>query len=211
VTAVAEDILDSTALDAAKSADVLLGCVDNHGARLTLNHLAVRYLIPFLDAGTGARMGADGRPAQVGGQVQLVVPGRGCLECRGFIDPTRAAFDLAPPEVQQYERDHGYGTDEIAPSVVFLNGVVASMQVAEVARLLSGDSRQPSLIMYDALAQKAFTVSTGPGDSCPTCGVHGVVGVGDLSPLYRATASAETVVPTRLATVGASSAGPDPD
>ncbi|WP_166658508.1 ThiF family adenylyltransferase [Kribbella sp. VKM Ac-2571] len=215
VVAIAEDILSPAALDRAKSADVLLGCVDNHGARLTLNHLAIRYLVPLLDAGTGARMGADGRPAQVGGQVQLVVPGRGCLECRGFIDPNRAAFDLASPEVQQYERDLGYGTEEIAPSVIFLNGVVASMQVAEVARLLagprSGQGRQVSLIMYDALAQKSITAGTSTGADCPTCGPSGVVGVGDLAPLHRATASGRSGVPSRFEAVGASGAGTDPD
>jgi molybdopterin/thiamine biosynthesis adenylyltransferase len=211
VTAIAADVLSPKALDHAKDADLVLGCVDNHGARLTLNHLAIRYLVPLLDAGTGARLAADGRPTQLGGQVQLVVPGRGCMECRGFIDPTRAAFDLAPPDVQQYEREHGYGTEEIAPSVIFLNGVVASMQVAEVARLLGGRGPQTSLIVYDAIAQKAFPVTTKPERDCPTCGVDGVKGVGDLSPLHRAESQIDNSLPARSQVVGAGSAGTDPN
>ncbi|WP_165956482.1 HesA/MoeB/ThiF family protein [Kribbella antibiotica] len=209
VTAIPEDVLTARALEHAKVADLVLGCVDNHGARLTLNHLAIRYLIPLLDAGTGARLASDGRPTQLGGQVQLVAPGRGCLECRGFIDPTRAAFDLATPEVQQYERDHGYGTKEIAPAVIFLNGVVASIQVAEVARLLGSQGSQASLIVYDAIAQRTFPVTTRPEPSCPTCGEDGVIGVGDLSPLHRAEAQTDESLPTRSQVVGAGSAGTD--
>ena len=112
VTAVAAPLLDSAALHHAKAADLLLGCVDTHGARLSLNHLSIRYLIPLIDAGTGARLGTDSVAAKLGGQVQVVAPGVGCLECRGFIHPQRAAYDLAPPELQEYERDHGYGTEE---------------------------------------------------------------------------------------------------
>ena len=64
VTAVAAPLLDSSALDHAKAADLLLGCVDGHGARLSLNHLSIRYLIPLIDAGTGAR---PGYPTVLGG------------------------------------------------------------------------------------------------------------------------------------------------
>ncbi len=80
VTAVAAPLLDSGALNHAKTADLLLGCVDGHGARLSLNHLSIRYLIPLIDAGTGARLGTDSLAARLGGQVQVVAPGVGCLE-----------------------------------------------------------------------------------------------------------------------------------
>ncbi|MGH7928982.1 MAG: HesA/MoeB/ThiF family protein [Candidatus Binatia bacterium] len=203
VTAVAARILDSEALDHAKSVDLLLGCVDNHGARLTLNHLAVRYLIPLIDAGTGTRLESEGVSSRMGGQVQLVAPGVGCLECRGFIDPQRAAFDLAPADVQEYERAHGYGTEEAAPSVIFLNGVVASMQVAEAVRLLGGTlntaQSTPRLIMYDAGAQSAFVASLSASPDCATCGLDGVTGVADLAPLCPATS---TVGPKIAATIG---------
>jgi len=160
VSAVHAPLLASEALDEAKGVDLLLGCVDSNGARLALNHLAIRYLIPYLDAGTGVRLGEDSVPSSVGGQVQLVAPGVGCLECRGFINPRRAAFDLATPEMQEYERSHGYGTQETAPSVVFLNGVMASMQVAEAVRLLTaswgGGEGCPRMVLYDAPHAKSI-------------------------------------------------------
>lgn len=211
VTAVAAPLLDSGALNHAKSADLLLGCVDGHGARLSLNHLSVRYLIPLIDAGAGARLGTGSLAARLGGQVQVVAPGVGCLECRGFIHPQRAAYDLAPPEVQEYERDHGYGTEEAAPSVIFLNGVVASMQVAEAARIFAAASGHkvvtPKLVVYDAQAQRTFPAAVRHSPECATCGSHGVVGVADLAPLQAAPTTGSAFAPASLELAGAEHAG----
>ncbi|MGH3990591.1 MAG: HesA/MoeB/ThiF family protein, partial [Pseudonocardiaceae bacterium] len=207
VTAVAAPLLDSGALNHAKAADLLLGCVDGHGARLSLNHLSVRYLIPLIDAGAGARIETDGLAGRLGGQVQVVAPGIGCLECRGFINPQRAAYDLAPPEVQEYERDHGYGTEEAAPSVIFLNGVVASIQVAETVRILGVGPGQkyvtPKLVVYDAQAQRTFPAAVRHSPECATCGSHGVVGVADLAPLQAAPTTGPAFAPASLDLAGA--------
>lgn len=202
VTAVPAPLLDNLALDHAKGTDLLLGCVDGHGARLSLNHLSIRYLIPFIDAGTGARLGTDDIPAKLGGQVQVVAPGIGCLECRGFIHAQRAAYDLAPPAVQEYERAHGYGTEEPQPSVIFLNGVVASMQIAAAARVLSAGSGHehvtPNLVVYDALTQRTFPAAVSYSPECATCGTYGVVGVADLGPLQAAPTAGPAFAPASL-------------
>lgn len=203
VTAVAAPLLDSVALHQAKAADLLLGCVDGHGARLSLNHLSIRYLIPLIDAGTGARLGTDSSTAKLGGQVQVVAPGLGCLECRGFIHAQRAAYDLAPPAVQEYERAHGYGTDEAMPSVIFLNGVVASMQVALAVRILSARPDEyvaPKLVVYDAQVQRAFPAVVEYSPECATCGIDGVVGVADLAPLRAAPTAGPLFAPASLVT-----------
>lgn len=214
-TAMALSIFENAALAHAKSADVIMGCVDNHGARLMLNHLSVRYVIPLLDAGTGARLASDSSEARVGGQVQLVAPGTGCLECRGFIDARRAAFDLASPDFQEYERAHGYGTDDPAPSVVFLNGVVASVQVAELVRLITAggdDSSANSIVVYDALAKRMFAASSRAPADCVTCGADGAVGVADMSPLHQSASSSVMLQEgMNLSSVGVPSAGTDTD
>jgi molybdopterin/thiamine biosynthesis adenylyltransferase len=197
--------LDSAALDHAKSADLLMGCVDGHGARLSLNHLSIRYVIPLIDAGSGARPGTDDLAGKLGGQVQVVAPGFGCLECRGFIHAQRAAFDLAPPAVQEYERAHGYGTEEAAPSVIFLNGAVASMQVALAVRALSVGSEHapgtPKLVIYDAQSQRAFPAAVSYSPECATCGIDGVTGVGDLAPLRAAPTEGAVFAPASLSLV----------
>jgi molybdopterin/thiamine biosynthesis adenylyltransferase len=190
VTTVRAPLLDERALAAAKMADVLLGCVDNHGARLVLNQLAMRYLIPLVDGGSGIRLAGEREPLVIGGQMQLVVPGAGCLECRGSIDARRAAFDLAPPECQAEERSHGYGLDGPAPSVIALNGVIASLQVAEVLFLLAPDPDRSMgcshVSRYNALARQLIPMRAHAAPGCPTCSPEGVLGVGDLAPLGAA-------------------------
>jgi molybdopterin/thiamine biosynthesis adenylyltransferase len=191
VTSIVASILADDALVVAKQGDLLLGCVDNHGARLVLNHLAVQYVIPLLDAGTGARLDSKGALTHAGGQVQAVLPGLGCLLCRGFIDTRQAAFDLAPAHVRQREIDHGYGTLEPAPSVVYLNGIVASLQVTEAVKLLSGTildalSSRQAITRYDMLGQSLLRATVTESDTCPTCGPDGVAGLADLSPLQSA-------------------------
>ena len=191
VTPIPAPILHDDAVLAAKQGDLLLGCVDNHGARLVVNQLAVQYVIPLLDAGTGARLDDGKTLTHAGGQVQAVLPGLGCLVCRGFIDMRQAAFDLAPPHVRQREIHHGYGTQEPAPSVVFLNGVVASLQVAEAVKLLAGEPLGASdsklaITRYDLLGQRMMRAAVTESDTCPTCGPDGVVALADLSPLEAA-------------------------
>lgn len=185
-------ILEPDALFGAIGADLILGCVDSHGARLVLNHLAVQHRLPYVDAGTGVRLPGEGEAAssvRFGGQVQTVLPGLGCLECRGFIDPQRAAFDLAPPELQAYERERGYGTHAVAPAVVHLNGTVASVQVGVAVQLLAGDSlpAQPPLLLYNGANQSMVGAESQANPDCPTCSDDGLSALGDLSPLYQAT------------------------
>lgn len=202
LTSIPASVLTDDALQAAKEADLLLGCVDSHGARLVMNQLAVQYVIPYIDAGSGARLEAD-ELTHAGGQVQLVLPGLGCLECRGFIDVKEAAFDLAPPHVRQRELDHGYGTRDPAPSVVFLNGVVASLQVAQAVSLLGGIATRPhgsnptAITLYDLLRQSLTRATVEGVDNCPTCGSDGVTALADLSPLQAAT-TAPAVLPPMI-------------
>jgi molybdopterin-synthase adenylyltransferase len=192
VIPIAASILDEKALQAAKSADILVGCVDSHGARLVLNQLAVQYLIPLIDGGTGVRLDSQGCVTHAGGQIQVVLPGLGCLACRGFIDARQAALDLAPAHVRQREHEHGYGTGEAVPSVIFLNGVVASLQVSEAVKLLSGTvgvkpySPMSAIIFYNLLSQSMMRATATASDNCPVCGLDGVSGLADLSPLHMA-------------------------
>lgn len=202
VEALPLSILDEAALTYAKGADILVGCVDSHGARMILNQLAVRYLIPLVDGGSGIKRLTDSSPLKAGGQVQVVLPNLGCLECRGFIDARRAAFDLASPERQAEERAHGYGLHTPAPAVIFLNGVIGSLQVGEVVSLLTGLGVQtprpvPPIGLYDAFERSLLAVDPQASPECLTCGEEGVPGIGDLAPIRRAT-DAESGAPIPL-------------
>jgi molybdopterin/thiamine biosynthesis adenylyltransferase len=187
------DRSDQQAIAFARSADVIAGCVDNDGARLILNQIAVRYLIPLVDGGSGIHLDAHSQVQAAGGQVQRVLPGAGCLECRGYINPQRVHFDLAPEAFQTKARAHGYGTDAVAPSVIYLNGIVASQQVAEIVSLLSEveltTEAQPPLMVYNALQRKLTPIHAQADPACPTCGLEGLSGIGDFAPITFATST----------------------
>ncbi len=139
-------------------------------------------------------------PLSPGGQVQVVVPGIGCLECRGFINPRRAAYDLAPKQLQEEEQAHGYGTTETAPSVISLNGVIASAQTTEVLLLLAGTHVQiptpvPPMGLYNAYERSMLAVTFHASPTCPTCGEEGFLAVGDRAPLRPAMSLASTSAP----------------
>ncbi|HEX7737976.1 MAG TPA: ThiF family adenylyltransferase [Ktedonobacteraceae bacterium] len=178
---------DHRAIDFARGADVLVGCVDNDGARLILNQLAIRYLLPLVDGGSGIHLDEHARLQAIGGQVQRILPGGGCLECRGYINPQRAHFDLAPRTFQTQARAHGYGTNDAAPAVIYLNGIIASQQVAEIVYLLAETpltmEHHPQLVVYDALRRKMMPIHVESDPACPTCGLDGLTAVGDFAPI----------------------------
>jgi len=201
VDALACALLDDAALDLVKGADILAGCVDNHGARMVLNQLAIRYLIPLVDGGSGLKQLTQDAPLMAGGQVQTVVPGLGCLECRGFIDMRRATFDLAPPKLREEEIAHGYGLQAPAPAVISLNGLIGSVLVNEIMLLLASDSAalarsRPPISVYSAFQRSLVAMEPHDFPACPTCGNDGVLGLGDLAPVRRATDLNGREIPT---------------
>jgi molybdopterin-synthase adenylyltransferase len=139
VDALPYDLRDPRSLDALKGADVIFGCVDNDGARLILNELAVAYSIPYFDLGVGIDAPAS-LLDEIGGRFAAIVPSGPCLFCMDEIDRVEARYHLASRAEQQYARDNGYitGVDIPAPSVVSLNGTIASIAVNEFALYLTG-------------------------------------------------------------------------
>ena len=80
----AYSVSDSRILPAAREADVLITAVDDDGARWAAAHLAVLYLKPMLDVGTGVLATESGEPL-LGADIRWIVPGEGCLLCMGGV------------------------------------------------------------------------------------------------------------------------------
>jgi molybdopterin/thiamine biosynthesis adenylyltransferase len=82
-------------LDAVLSADVIMGCTDQHSSRLTVADVAARYLIPAIDCG-GLIEGNDG--VVTGQLVQIVrfLADDPCPRCRGMISETRLQQEMLP-------------------------------------------------------------------------------------------------------------------
>lgn len=133
------------ALQALREVDLLIGAVDNDGARLILNELARAYDVPYLDAAVGISV-IDERVLEAGARVILVRPGDPCLLCYGELDLAEARTALASSAERERARARGYisGLDVPAPSVVSLNAAAAAAVVNELSVWISG-LREPVL------------------------------------------------------------------
>ena len=107
--------------------DVIFGCVDNDGARVVLNEIALAYDIPFFDLGVGIEA-KEGHVEAAGGRLATVLPGGPCLYCMNQIDTDEARYWLSTEEQREFMRRQGYvaGMNIAAPSVVALNAALAA-------------------------------------------------------------------------------------
>lgn len=169
-------------VDALKTCDVLFGCTDSHGSRLLLNTFAIQYMLPYIDIGVGLNTDSDGKITESGGQYRVVMPDGYCLECIRAINPAQAADDLLPPDQRQRRQEHGYiPTEDIhAPSVVFLNGTLASMAVGEFLNLLTAYRPPQRLVYYFLHNHGTLSIQAERRHDCAVCGANGRLAMGDL-------------------------------
>lgn len=162
-------------------ADLVVGCTDNLTSRLVLNRLAHQYYLPLLDLGVDVQLREDdpSRVRAIGGRVMLVSPDGPCLGCLGVLDPEVLAREAGVAAPNGYLRGH----DEPAPSVISFNGVVASLAVSEILRLVTGyaDRPEPVYHRYDGVRGLVRAYALRAEQACETC--REVRGAGDALPL----------------------------
>lgn len=146
VTTVGGVIGDPEAQHAVRGCTVVFGCVDNDAARLELTELCSRQAIPLVDAATDVHQ--EGAIAY-GGRV-LFSRGQGCPVCTNQLD-TRGVARGQMSEAEREVDDQLYGVDrsqleEVGPSVVSVNGLVASLAVTEFMVWATG-LRSPNLML----------------------------------------------------------------
>jgi molybdopterin/thiamine biosynthesis adenylyltransferase len=166
--------------------DVIMSCTDGHGSRALLTELAQQYLVPIIDLGVEVQPGASA--SRAGGGVRVLMPGGACLHCMGVLDPALVREEFLTESERALERDRGYlrGADDPSPSVIALNGLVASLAVMEVLDLLLGlFELGAQRVIYRAEARSVRRVSAPSRDGCYVCGEHGILGVGDARTLPR--------------------------
>ncbi len=182
VETVNDRIQDAT--DAFRSCDVLFGCADNDGARLSMNEVSLKYFIPYIDTGTEIFL-ESGKVRDMGGQVRIVIPSAtGCLECAGAIDRGEAAASLLSADERALREAAGYvsGTDITpAPAVITLNTIIASMAAQEFVDMVASRDRgdAPNYLLYDATGPRIECFSFERSPDCPMCGRSGILGAGD--------------------------------
>lgn len=162
------------AYEALSAADVIFGCVDLESLRFILNHYSVCLGKRMIDAATGVVV--DGG-IQYGGQLFVMWEPPGCMVCCGSIDMSDVNRELASPE-DQANRESVYGVEasllgDSGPSVVSLNGTIASMAVTEFMVGITGLRPPLRALTYRADTLK-FGVSAKAGGDCFTCSLWGV-------------------------------------
>jgi len=168
-----------------RNSDVIFGCVDNDGARLILNELALAYMIPYFDSAFGIHLKRKVID-EAGGRVVLILPDGPCLLCCKDIDISEASYFLATPEEQIFQKERGYisGTNLPSPSIVSLDGIIASIAVTEFIALITGIREAVQYSSYDLLKQQLNKRIVKKNVKCIHCNLSGV---GDESNLTRYT------------------------
>lgn len=149
VEKVAASLVSPEAFAGIKKADVVLGCVDDDAVRFILMELCSAYDKPYLDLASDIDA-QDG--LSFGGRLAFSIGGRGCLHCWDMLDQKeidRGLSTLARVE----ERKAIYGVDSRAlelsgPSVVCLNGTIASLGVTELMCFVTGLRPPISRVTY---------------------------------------------------------------
>jgi len=180
------DLRSKDALISLKDCDVIFGCVDNDGARLILNELAVSYLIHYIDSGTGL-FANDDMIKDAGGQIFIVYPNGPCMLCGKMIDINEARIHLTTKHDRENQRKVGYvdGENTQNPSVVSLNGLIASEAVNQFIKLVTHFQKINQCVVYDLLETKSAKLVPRKITANESCLHHIFLGIGDQVHLER--------------------------
>jgi molybdopterin/thiamine biosynthesis adenylyltransferase len=171
----------SEALEGLKQMDLIIGCVDNDGARLILSELAAAYLIPYLDVAVGVERGDETR---IGGRVAFYLPGGPCLACADDLDFEEAAEDLENESLHRIRLERGYARDRrVEAALMPLNTVLAGIALIEVLAFATGIRRVRPFTRYDALTNQIVTQHVAVNLECPVC--RPAYGMGDRQSVDR--------------------------
>lgn len=177
-------LLSEQSFEEIVKADYVFGCVDNDSTRFILNELCSAYCLPYFDLASDIKMGTS---LNYGGRVTVVWDGNGCLYCLNVMDMEEVQRELDNPDIIR-ERDAIYGVKrsllaEAGPSVVSINGVVASLAVTEFAVSVTGIRKPRRNITYYGHLGKATNSTDEPHADCYYC--NSIRGIRDRANIKR--------------------------
>jgi hypothetical protein len=187
VTKVDDSFISEEGFAAIRGADVVIGCLDTEGARLVLNELCAAYERRYIDLASDIIPGVR---VTFGGRVCVSWCGDGCLACHGLLDWKEAQLDLAGM-AERATRERIYGVrqsavDAIGPSVVTINGVVASLGMTELMAAVTGLRPTVPVITYRGDLGIVTRSSDPPVPDCYyCCGIRGKREVADVERYLR--------------------------
>jgi molybdopterin/thiamine biosynthesis adenylyltransferase len=170
ITPIKRNVLEIDVAEAIGRVDAIFGCTDTIASRAILNRIAVQHFIPYWDCGTEISTG--GSDLRAFGRVRLVLAGGPCLVCMDVIDPAQLRIELLPADERDRERQLGYirGQEVVAPAVVSLNAVAASLAVMSFLRWAVGEvTVEPGQWVYRAFAGDVRMQAAARRPDCPVC------------------------------------------
>jgi molybdopterin-synthase adenylyltransferase len=172
ITVVRDSFVSKAGAAELAKATAIFGCIDRDGARLLLNEFACAYDKPYFDVATDTEM--EGGRVSFGGRLMVRTGNDACLYCMDLLDRQAVRRDLSSPERRE-EEDKMYGVrrdalGETGPSVVSLNGIIASIAVTEFMIFKTGVPRLPKrLLRYDGVRGIVNEPKEPPRPDCPYC------------------------------------------
>ena len=161
------------AFDAIVEADIVIGCLDSDGARTILNELCIAYGVTYIDL--ASEVFEDGT---FGGRIAIVKDGNGCLHCMSDgLDQTEVRRYLANEEQLENEAKV-YGVDKntlafgSGPSVVDLNGIIASLGVQEFKLLITDKQNCSRYLNYRGHLKTISKVAVDKYNNCYCCSLY---------------------------------------
>jgi hypothetical protein len=171
--------------------DIVFGCTDDNAGRLVLSRLATYFLTPVIDCGVLLSSDAQGQLVGIDGRVTTLVPGQGCLVCRGRIDTKRAAAELMTPGERKRREDEGYAPalGRVEPAVVTYTTLVAATAVSELLERLVGygPDPRPSEVLLRCHDREVSTNVQAPGPRHYCHPDSGKLGLGVTTPFLEQT------------------------
>jgi hypothetical protein len=184
VEKIAQPFRSEAAFQAIEEATHVFGCLDSDGERLILNEVCCAFRRPYIDLASDV----EREPTlHYGGRVCINWSGDGCVMCLDVLDQRAVAADLGGEE---HRRNDGalYGVRRsvlgaAGPSVVSINGVVASLGVTEFMVGVTGLRRPEKLLTYYGEKGKVVVSKDQPEPDCWYC--KAVWGAGKAADIYR--------------------------
>ncbi len=170
-----DTFISEAGFNAIRSADCVFGCLDCEGARLILTELCSAYSRPYIDLASDINPKLT--PPQYGGRVCVASGNSGCLICLDVLDLAEAGRDLEG-EAERRNREAIYGVTREAlgrsgPSVVSINGLVASIAVTEFMVAVTGLRQPKGLITCYGHSGKVTVATDSPRPNCWYCSLLG--------------------------------------
>lgn len=153
---------------------VIVGCLDNDYPRLKLTELSAQCKLAYVDAASDILN--EGKI--YGGRVYVADERAGCLSCEGELDQNEIRrAQMTDDELEVEARMYGVPVTELrgtGPSVVTINGVVASLAATEVMAVITGLRKPVKRQTYRAhLGQITFANEPAESD-CYYCSLRRV-------------------------------------